>query len=210
MSCHADALPNLPPNARGAGRVSTGRTSAARTARGAAEAAAAFAAGRGAIAETGCFTPPTTMPHTGMSRIAMGSTSSGLRSSTVKSASLPARSYRFTTHAVHQITVEFGAAPDLAAVETYGVSVHRGDPAKPHQNLATAFRYLDRFERRAGVWKIASRVAIGDWSLRLPAEAWWDIPESHRASARDASDPIYALLAGVGIEDGRRDGGGQS
>jgi ketosteroid isomerase-like protein len=118
--------------------------------------------------------------------------------------------YRFTTHAVHQITVEFGAAPDLAAVETYGVSVHRGDPAKPHQNLATAFRYLDRFERRAGVWKIASRVAIGDWSLRLPAEAWWDIPESHRASARDASDPIYALLAGVGIEDGRRDGGGQS
>jgi len=122
--------------------------------------------------------------------------------------------YRFTTHSLHQITVEFGGAhdalpdapPDIAAVESYGVSVHRGDPAKPHQNLATAFRYLDRFERRQGVWKIASRVAIADWSIRLPAEVWWETPESKRASARDASDPIYALLASVGIDGDRRDG----
>ena len=86
----------------------------------------------------------------------------------------------------------------LAAAESYGLSVHRGDPAKAHQNLATAFRYLDRFERRAGVWKIASRIAIGEWSLRLPAQAWWDVPEGHATSARDASDPLYALLAAVG------------
>ena len=107
--------------------------------------------------------------------------------------------YRFTTHALNQITVEFGPAPDLAAAETYGVSIHRGDPAKPHQNLATGFRYLDRFERRAGSWKIASRVAIGEWSLRLSAEGWWDIPESHVHSRRDAGDPIYALLSSIGI-----------
>lgn len=113
--------------------------------------------------------------------------------------------YRFTTHALHQITVEFGDDPDRAAAETYGVSVHRGDPTKPHQNLATAFRYLDRFERRAGAWKIASRIAIGEWSLRLPEAAWWDIPESHVASRRDETDPIYALLASVGIADLRRD-----
>lgn len=113
--------------------------------------------------------------------------------------------YRFTTHALNQITVEFGPDPDRAAAETYGISVHRGDPAKPHQNLATAFRYLDRFERRAGRWKIASRVAIGEWSLRLPETAWWDIPESHVASRRDATDPIYALLASVGIDGARRD-----
>lgn len=107
--------------------------------------------------------------------------------------------YRFTTHALNQITVEFGASPDLAAAETYGVSIHRGDPAKPHQNLATAFRYLDRFERRAGSWKIARRVAIGEWSLRLSAEAWWDIPESHVHSRRDADDPLYALLSSLGL-----------
>ncbi|MEZ4282173.1 MAG: nuclear transport factor 2 family protein [Myxococcota bacterium] len=112
--------------------------------------------------------------------------------------------YRFTTHSLNQITIEFGDAPDLAAAESYGLSVHRGDPAKPHQNLATAFRYLDRFERRAGAWKIASRVAIGEWSLQIPAEAWWDVPESHAASARDASDPLYALLAAVA---GRRGAG---
>jgi len=117
--------------------------------------------------------------------------------------------YQFTTHALHQITVEFADAPDSlpkeAAVETYGVSVHRGDPSKPHQNLATAFRYLDRFERRQGVWKIASRVAIGEWSIRLPAESWWSIPETHTQSRRDTSDPIYALLASVGVAGSRRD-----
>lgn len=113
--------------------------------------------------------------------------------------------YRVTTHALNQITIEFAPTPDLAAVETYGLSVHRGDPAKPHQNLAIAFRYLDRFERRAGVWKIASRVALGEWSLRLPAEAWWDVPDSHLQSRRDASDPLYALLASVGLPDARRD-----
>ncbi len=113
--------------------------------------------------------------------------------------------YRFTTHALSQITIEFGDAPDRAAVETYGISVHRGDPAKPHQNLATSFRYLDRFERRAGVWKIASRVAIGEWSIRLPAEAWWEIPEGHAKSRRDAGDPLYALLESVGVRGARRD-----
>lgn len=121
--------------------------------------------------------------------------------------------YRFTTHAIHQITVEFGESatqaphepPSQAAVETYGISVHRGDPAKPHQNLATAFRYLDRFERRANVWKIASRVAIGEWSLRLPSGAWWEIPESHAKSRRDAGDPLYALLESVGVRGARRD-----
>jgi hypothetical protein len=113
--------------------------------------------------------------------------------------------YRFTTHALSQITVEFGDAPDQAAAETYGISIHRGDPAKPHQNLATSFRYLDRFERRADVWKIASRVAIGEWSIRLPSDTWWEIPESHVKSRRDASDPLYALLESVGVRAGRRD-----
>jgi hypothetical protein len=117
--------------------------------------------------------------------------------------------YRFTTHALNQITVEFGDSadptPNQAAVETYGISIHRGDPEKPHQNLATAFRYLDRFERRAGAWKIASRVAIGEWSMRLPSEAWWEIPESHSKSRRDAGDPLYALLESVGVRAARRD-----
>ncbi len=121
--------------------------------------------------------------------------------------------YRFTTHALSQITIEFGDAPDSipdsivnqAAAETYGISIHRGDPAKPHQNLATSFRYLDRFERRAGVWKIASRVAIGEWSIRLPNEAGWEIPEGHAKSRRDAGDPLYALLEAVGVRGARRD-----
>ena len=105
--------------------------------------------------------------------------------------------YRFTMHFVSNIQIEFGACPDLAAAESYGVALHRGQDDTPHLNLATGFRYLDRFERRGGVFKIAARQAVSEWSIRVPEEAWWSIPSSLRSGRRDASDALYALLASV-------------
>ncbi len=115
--------------------------------------------------------------------------------------------YRFTMHMVGQIFVELEEVsptsagspdpPNSAAVETLGVSIHRSDEAKPYMNLATGFRYLDRFERRGGVWKIASRKALGEWSIKLPSDAWWDIPEAQIESRRDGTDPLYTLLASL-------------
>lgn len=107
--------------------------------------------------------------------------------------------YRWSMHFVGNVLVEPSTKnADLAACETYGVSLHRSDDPRPFMNLATGFRYLDRFERRSGVWKIAERTAIGEWSIPIPQEAWWAIPESHLASRRDATDAIYALLAAIG------------
>lgn len=116
--------------------------------------------------------------------------------------------YRFTMHLVGQIFVELEEVPpastaslpgppNAAAVETLGVSIHRSDEAKPYLNLATGFRYLDRFERRGGVWKVASRKALGEWSIQLPSDAWWDIPDAQIGSRRDGTDPLYALLASI-------------
>ena len=118
--------------------------------------------------------------------------------------------YDWTMHLVGNVLVTL--APEAgedgartAVCETYGVSLHRGDPGKPHMNLATGFRYLDRFERRdeAG-WKIAERTAIGEWSIRLPAEIFWSIPESHLRGQRDPSDVVYTLLAGLDPDAGPR------
>lgn len=113
--------------------------------------------------------------------------------------------YRFTMHLVGQIFVELESRPahtsdppNAAAAETVGVSLHRSDDTKPYLNLATGFRYLDRFERRDGGWKIASRKALGEWSIQLPPDAWWDIPEAQIESRRDGTDPLYALLASLG------------
>lgn len=128
--------------------------------------------------------------------------------------------YRFTMHLVGQIFVEFeevdpaspGLAhdspdapkmPNVAAAETVGVSIHRSDESKPYLNLATGFRYLDRFERRGGTWKIASRKALGEWSIQLPSDAWWELPEAQIESRRDQTDPLYALLSSLGTTKSR-------
>lgn len=121
--------------------------------------------------------------------------------------------YVWTMHFIGNVLVEFGdlaqvadvaGASDVAAVESYGVAMHRSEEPRPHLNLATGFRYLDRFERRGGAWKIASRVAVSEWSIRIPQEAWWEIPDSLLKGRRDTSDALYGLLAslrGPGRED---------
>ena len=112
--------------------------------------------------------------------------------------------YRWSMHLVGNVLIDLDpAVPDLAACETYGVSLHRSDDPRPHMNLATGFRYLDRFERREDEWRIADRTAIGDWSIPIPADSWWEIPEAHLASRRDTTDALYRLLASLGGSSAR-------
>jgi hypothetical protein len=105
--------------------------------------------------------------------------------------------YVSTMHLIGNLRVDFGNDADVAACETYGVAIHRSDEEKPHLNLATGFRYLDRFERRQGRWKIAARTAVTEWSIQIPAEAWWSVPDSMPTGKRDSTDPLYALLASL-------------
>ena len=69
--------------------------------------------------------------------------------------------------------------------------MHRASSGEPHLNLTTGFRYVDRFERRDGEWRIAHRVAVTDWSRLTAPDDWWPLPEHHRLGARGATDPIY-------------------
>ena len=99
--------------------------------------------------------------------------------------------YDATMHFVGNQLVEFDGA-DAAWVETYGISVHRGPADRPHLNLSTGFRFVDRFERRAGEWRIADRVAVADWSLRHGPDDWWPLPDEHRRGRRDVDDPVFS------------------
>ena len=63
--------------------------------------------------------------------------------------------YDATMHFIGNQLVEFDDS-DTAWVETYGMSVHRTRSGAPQLNLTTGFRFVDRFERRAGEWRIAS------------------------------------------------------
>ena len=49
--------------------------------------------------------------------------------------------YRFTMHLVGNVLIELGDA-DVAACETYGVSLHASDDPRPFMNMATGFRYV--------------------------------------------------------------------
>jgi hypothetical protein len=104
--------------------------------------------------------------------------------------------YASTMHFAGNVLIEL--AGDVAAAETYGIAFHRGASDEPRFNLITGFRFLDRFERRAGgPWKIAARVAVTEWSRRDDPAGRWPLPPGMRVGRRDRADALYALLEGL-------------
>lgn len=104
----------------------------------------------------------------------------------------------------HMIEIE----QDVAHVETYFMSVMKmmegapldaRGPAAPepgdHPDEITLLggRYLDRFERRNGEWKIAYRNAIGEWqSIGDGSRMAAYLALGGNLKRRDRSDPSYA------------------
>lgn len=105
-------------------------------------------------------------------------------------------------HFLGNCLVEFFGA-DTALVETYfasrrgGQSTKSGDAAgAPREELAPVSfgRYVDRFERRNGEWRVAKRLVVFEAKYALvvrledknPLIAW---------ATRDASDPVFRIRA---------------
>jgi len=116
------------------------------------------------------------------------------------------RRYDTTMHLLGPTLVEL--AGDVALAETYGIAHHRAAPAldgtfDAKRNLVTGFRYVDRFERRDGAWRIATRIATTEWSRIDDPAGWWSVPVHLRRGSRDEKDPVYWLVPEVGGTDGR-------
>jgi hypothetical protein len=63
-------------------------------------------------------------------------------------------------------------------------------------------RYLDRFERREGEWRIALRQVAYDWKRQLPGSDGWQghsVDSPRKIGRHGIHDPLYALLSDVGI-----------
>jgi SnoaL-like domain len=100
-----------------------------------------------------------------------------------------------TMHLVANQLIEVDG--DRARSETYGVAYHWGEPPDdPRRNFTTGFRYVDRFTRRDGVWRIAGRVAVREWTHVVPAGQRLVIPPEHdgRRGRRDRDDPSYEVF----------------
>jgi hypothetical protein len=95
-----------------------------------------------------------------------------------------------THHALLQTTIDL--AGDTAHTETYYLFVARN---KDESLVQAGGRYIDRFERRAGEWKIALRTNAIEWAGLLPniPIPFSDVPDlyGNGAPARDRSDPSY-------------------
>ena len=101
--------------------------------------------------------------------------------------------YGVTTHTLANMLIEgHPRRDDVARVETYGVAEHQTPDGPPELNLTIAFRYLDRFERRDGEWRVADRVCTTEWVRVNDPATIFPIDERFLRGGRgDHSDPVF-------------------
>lgn len=96
----------------------------------------------------------------------------------------------FSQHLLLNTSIDLDG--DTAHTETYFqllIGLKEGVRPEAPRLSASGGRYIDRFERRDGEWKIARRVLIVEYSMAM---AEIDRPHHLRWARRDKSDPSYA------------------
>ncbi|CAN7337470.1 nuclear transport factor 2 family protein [Phenylobacterium sp. LjRoot225] len=90
------------------------------------------------------------------------------------------------------LNVTYDIQGDTAHTETYYLFVGRN---RDDSNWIAGGRYLDRLERRDGVWKIALRTNAIEWSGMVPTMPipFADVPDifGNGAPTRSKADPSY-------------------
>lgn len=139
-----------------------------------------------------CYHPDATDEH--------GSFKGGIEEFIAWAFRLLAR-YESSMHLIANVLIDVDG--DVALAESYGVAYHRGPSdtdaePDPKLNLTNGFRFIDRFERRDGEWRIATRVVTTEWSRVDDVAGRWPIPDHLRRGTRDETDPIHWLVPEVG------------
>lgn len=95
-----------------------------------------------------------------------------------------------TTHHVLQSSIEL-QAEDVAWVETASIGHHLRSTPEGGQDLITTVRYVDRFERRDGDWRIAHRQVVMEWARTVDTGPPPGLTARFAAPRRDRTDPSY-------------------
>ena len=96
---------------------------------------------------------------------------------------------------LHQVTNQLIElqGPDRAGSETYFTAWQSMDRDGEEWMLVALGRYVDRFEKRSGEWRIAHRLVVVEYTNLLPPSA--DFPPSREGlGRRGRDDPSYATL----------------
>jgi 3-phenylpropionate/cinnamic acid dioxygenase small subunit len=102
-----------------------------------------------------------------------------------------------TMHMIANCVIEFDDR-DHARSETYLVAYHDlpgGETGTMH--VVAGGRYLDKFERRSGEWRILERTYILDWNQNGPSTSDWDgemYAQLTRRGQRFPDDAAFGFL----------------
>jgi len=100
-----------------------------------------------------------------------------------------------TQHLVGNVLIQLDGP--VAAVESYFYGFHSINVDGAARDTVMSGRYVDRFERREGEWRIAERTVVVDWFREYPDSTDWARgPFGMRAVAgsRKPEDSSYGLF----------------
>jgi hypothetical protein len=101
--------------------------------------------------------------------------------------------FKATFHAAANEIVEIEG--DVAYSELYSVNRHLMDRDDDEIVFTRFIRYVDRFERRDGAWKIAHRKVVCEWDQIEKLSERSDLPP-YEPSYRSRKDPVYSRSDG--------------
>ena len=94
-----------------------------------------------------------------------------------------------TNHSICNEYVEVRG--DVAYGEAYLVAYHRSGAPGQQVDMTLGARYVDRYERRNGQWKIARRTVVHDWTRVDPVEGTFGQAHLFRQGLRSREDESY-------------------
>jgi len=102
--------------------------------------------------------------------------------------------FDLTCHFLGNILVDVDLDADSAVAETYAVAHHRFTDADGQLTDMTAgLRYVDRFVRRSGEWRILERVIAYEWRRTDPAIGPSGFAEEYVRGVRSRDDIVYTI-----------------
>ena len=99
-----------------------------------------------------------------------------------------------TQHFMGNMLIEVDG--DRARAETYAVAYHRREDDEGNgKDDIMGIRYVDRFERRDGDWRIAHRVVVNEWRRVDPVAGARGRGVVGEWGRRDASDALHWVMS---------------
>lgn len=103
-----------------------------------------------------------------------------------------AERYEATMHSIGNVSIRFDR-DDTALVESHVTGRHRGRGELGPTLMTFGGRYVDRFERRQGQWKIAHRTVVHEFDHVERLEPAYQ-PSHFTEGIRSREDPSYGDL----------------